>query len=77
MGSPVYVYPARGVKFCFECGCEPEWEDPEDNEDNECFLCGADHSPLNAEANYYCRVHLDRDAQIVPLDTDARQQEPK
>lgn len=61
MGNPVDVFPAPDVQWCFECDGSPEWDDPEDND---CFLCGADHSPLNAEANYFCRAHLDHDAVI-------------
>lgn len=30
----------------------------------EAFLCGPDHSPLDGNANYVCKDHLDSDAVI-------------
>lgn len=50
------------VNYCLECDGAPEWNDPEDNQ---CFLCGPDHWPYNAEANYFCRAHLERNVKIV------------
>ncbi len=55
--NEIVVFYESGINFCFECGGEPEWDD---KEDNNCYLCGPDHSPLNGEANYMCRVHLDK-----------------
>ena len=57
----VVVFAAPDVGFCFECGDTPTWPDARDNE---IFLCGPDHSPLNGEANYFCRAHLDSGAVI-------------
>ncbi len=62
MGAPVEVFHDPDNSWCICCDGSPDWPDAEDND---CFLCGADHSPLNGEANYFCRAHLDRDAVIV------------
>ena len=52
----VHVYRVTDANYCYECDGEPEWPD---KEDNDIFLCGPEHSPLNADCNYYCRAHLD------------------
>lgn len=34
----------------------------------EAFLCGADHSPCNGNANYVCKAHLEKNVRIIGND---------
>lgn len=61
MTEPNCVYAEPETSYCIFCNGEPKWPEPENND---CFLAGPGHSPLNAEANYVCRGHLDSDAVI-------------
>ena len=44
--------------YCFFCGGDDTFKR------GGAFLAGPTHSPLNGNANYVCRNHLDRDAVI-------------
>lgn len=41
----------------------------------EAYLCGPDHSPCDANANYVCEAHLDKD--VVKIDMHTKWKEYK
>ena len=63
--SDVYNLEEGEEVGCFECMRQGDYTD---YGVGEAFLCGPDHSPYDANANYHCREHLDSDAVIYEGD---------